>query len=157
MDSEPGHGTWVSLALVTWAQLDWALAGMALPRTPPQLLSPQGIAVPCSILIADFGYLAFTLTPFLVHKCSIFTEDKFLHIAFQIFFAYPNTAWSSWQVYVFCCSMHILLCLASWKEKEEVLTVSCRKKFELIFHHCAFVQKPDKIRYYFKKGCFVFR
>lgn len=129
--AEPGHDLWVSPARLAWAQSDGAQAGEALPC--PALGSPWAPGS-CSILTVGFTwcYLAFILLPFLAHKCSSFIQGKFLHSAFQIFFAYlPPLCETKWQLPILREFIPIpLLWLDSWMEKEKYfsLTVSCKRK-----------------------------
>ena len=110
----------------------WQGSGVPLGSRLPR---PPGAAGPCSTLMEGFGLcccLAFTLPPFLAHKRGSFTQGKFLHSAFQIFFAYLlllNEA--KWQLSILCESILILLLwLDPWMEKEKYfsLSVSCKRK-----------------------------
>lgn len=99
-----------------------------------RLPSPWVAAGSCSTLAVGFSwcYLAFILRSLLAHKHSSFTQGKFLHSAFQIFFAYLLLLHETkWQLSILCEFTPIpLLWLDSWMENEKYfsLTVSCKRK-----------------------------
>lgn len=115
--SWPGHNwtePWLARPCLV---LSWPARGSSWVPSSPTLKEKLAHAASWQqALIETIWLLLLHLS--LSINAAFLTQDKFLHIAFQIFFAYPNIAWSSWQVCVLCWSMYIiLLWLDSWKVK----------------------------------------